>query len=266
MSEQISQNESQQSAQPYFERLSHSLVRRRARVASAVPISASMIRVTLVGEELDGFVSPSAGDHIKVFLPDESGESTVMRDYTPRKYDAEKRELILDFVAHPGGPGAEWAMHAQAGDELEFGGPRGSLVIHNPSRRWLLIGDETALPSMMRRVEEASSDEYFQVLALISTEADKLPVDTNADIRLSWLTRSQRPNAEQTRATDADAVVRVLKANPPEPDTFVWLAGESDMVRQVRTFLLSELNWPKKYLRAAGYWKIGVAEGHEKFE
>ncbi len=49
-------------------------------------ITASMLRVTFVGEELADFASASFDVHVKIFLPDANG-NIVARDYAPRRFD-----------------------------------------------------------------------------------------------------------------------------------------------------------------------------------
>jgi NADPH-dependent ferric siderophore reductase len=112
-----------------------------------------MLRLTLAGAELTGFTSLSPDDHVKVVVPAEAG-STERRDYTPRRFDAQTHELAIDFALHDGGPVTTWARHARPGDPAEIGGPRGSMRVPHDFDWWLLIGDETALPAIGRRIEE----------------------------------------------------------------------------------------------------------------
>ena len=61
---------------------------------------------------------------------------------------------VIDFVLHGDGPAASWAANAVAGSLVGQGGPRGSLVVSDDFDWYLLAGDETALPSIARRLEE----------------------------------------------------------------------------------------------------------------
>ena len=72
--------------QPRIDRQRHETRRRTLTVQAREQITPNMLRLTLGGPELEGFVSAAPDDHIKVFAPDETG-ATVMRDYTPRRYD-----------------------------------------------------------------------------------------------------------------------------------------------------------------------------------
>jgi NADPH-dependent ferric siderophore reductase len=62
--------------------------------------------------------------------------------------------LVIDFAIHEAGPATKWAIKAAPGDTLDIGGPRGSAVVPDDFDWYLLIGDETALPSIGRRTEE----------------------------------------------------------------------------------------------------------------
>lgn len=130
---------------PEIHRVRHELHRRSLEVVKVERLTPHMIRISLAGSDLAGFVSSSPDDHIKIFIPGLDG-APVRRDYTPRKYNPAAGKLVLDFVNHEGGPAAAWARAAKVGDHLDIGGPKGSQIISGNIAHWLLIGDETALP------------------------------------------------------------------------------------------------------------------------
>lgn len=244
-------------AAPRIERVRHELKRRNLEVLSADRITPNMIRIVLGGEDLEGFTSLSAGDHIKVFVPDETGE-IVMRDYTPRHYDAQNLRLTLDFSVHDAGPATKWAMNAKPGDKLQIGGPRGSQSITGPIRHWLLIGDETAFPSIGRRVEEMEADTLVTTIVGIPDARDEQLFQTKANLTTHWVHR--------TDPTDAEAMLAALRGLVIEPGTFIWLAAEGSVVKAIRAYLLNERHHPQQWLRASGYWVAGKADATEKFD
>lgn len=63
-------------------------------------------------------------------------------------------ELTIEFALHGDGPAANWAAKAVPGSHLVVAGPRGSFVIPKDYDWHLLVGDETALPAVARRLEE----------------------------------------------------------------------------------------------------------------
>jgi NADPH-dependent ferric siderophore reductase len=139
-------------------RVRHEPRRRQLTVQRVERIAASMIRITL-GGDLDGFASLSFDDHIKLFFPEgpagENGEPALAsRDYTPRHYDAAAKTLAIEFAIHDAGPATRWAEQAKPGDILRVGGPRGSFIIPTTYDWHLLIGDETGLPAIGRRLAE----------------------------------------------------------------------------------------------------------------
>lgn len=119
-------------------RVRHELKFRTLTVALIEDLTPTYRRIVLEGADLDGFVSLGFDDHVKIF-PVAEGQAPVlptlgpdgpvfaeprpvMRDYTPRAYDAAARRLTLDFVTGHGGPATEWAMAAKTGSVLGVGG------------------------------------------------------------------------------------------------------------------------------------------------
>ncbi len=155
---------------PY--RVRHELKFREITVKNITNLSSTMLRIEFEGESLADFISASFDDHIKVFLPDpitkqvprpsmteqgikfEEGVKPEMRDYTPRAFDQNAKTLVIDFAIHEAGAATDWARQAKVGDQLAIGGPRGSMIIPLAFSHYVLVGDETALPAIARRLEE----------------------------------------------------------------------------------------------------------------
>ena len=245
-------------ATPYTERVRHDLRMRRLRVLSTGYLTPNMIRVVLGGDDLKGFTTHSPDDHIKVFIPGAGGEEETRRDYTPRFYDAQHNELTIDFAVHQAGPASAWAESAQPGDWLSIGGPRGSQIIRGNIDHWLLIGDETALPAIGRRIEELGSNENVTSVVSIPHVTDQQAFRVRAGHSEHWLSRE---DGERT-----ESIIETLQGITLVPATFVWLAGESGMVRRVRQYLLQERGLSKDWIKASGYWKEGSADSSERFD
>lgn len=237
----------------------HETRRRRLTVAEKIHLTPAMIRIVLTGEELADFVSLGADDHIKLFLPAGDGDRQEKRDYTPRAYDRDARRLTIDFAVHEAGPATRWAIAAQTGDEIEIGGPRGSAVVSPTFDWWLLIGDETALPAIGRRIEELPAGvEVISVVAVASAEEEQT-LTTAARLSAIWV---HRPN---NQADDPTALLSALRNIAlPEGDGFVWIAAETTVARAVRDYLSAERGHPREWTKAAGYWRKGEADSHGK--
>ena len=144
---------------PY--RVRHELHRRLLTVRQVQRLSPHMIRITLGGDDLEGFTSLGFDDHIKLIFADPATGQTAlstdgprppMRDYTPRHFDAVAQTLEIDFALHDAGPATQWAEQATPGQQIGVGGPRGSMVIPMAFDDYLLVGDDTALPAIARRL------------------------------------------------------------------------------------------------------------------
>jgi NADPH-dependent ferric siderophore reductase len=213
-----------------------------------------MVRVVLSGEELRGFTSLGFDDHVKVFF------SSAMRDFTPRRFDAAAGELWIDFFVHEGGPAASWAEKAAVGQTLEIGGPRGSMVVSLEGiDAHILIGDETALPAIGRRLEELPTGVPILVIVEIDpgSECPVLPI--RAAMEVVWVERDKLPGPP---AREVIGALRRLEF--PTGRCFVWVASESRAARAIRDYLRYERGLDKKWIKAAGYWQRGSEGAHER--
>jgi NADPH-dependent ferric siderophore reductase len=260
------------------ERVRHPLKMRLLKVLRTQQVSPQLLRVTLGGDDLADFVSGSFDDHIKVFFPLPGAEKPVLpqagpdgirfpegqprpeaRDYTPRRFDNAARELDIEFVLHGDGPASTWAAQAQPGQYLGVGGPRGSFVIPHGFDWHLLVGDDTALPAMARRIEELGPDARVIVVAEVSDASAQIPLATGPHAQVHWVHREDRPEGSQLAPT-----LRWLSL--PQGEGYVWAAGEAAAMREVRQLLVGERGIDKSRIRASAYWKRGNAAVHETID
>jgi NADPH-dependent ferric siderophore reductase len=242
-----------------IQRVRHELKMRLLEVKQVTRLTPHMVRVTLTGADLVGFVSASPDDHVKVFLPVEDGAinrptmgpdgpvypegitPSPARDYTPRRYDATTNELDLDFVLHGEGPASTWAESVKIGDTIGVGGPRGSMVIPDDYDHYVLVGDETALPAIGRWLEEMPASSPVTVFAEIASLEEKQSL--RRDVR--WFVRGESPSMDEA-----------LAALPiPVGDTFWWVATESMRARTLRSLLVETRAIDKDWVKATGYWQ-----------
>lgn len=262
------------------QKVRHPIRIRMLEVKRVTELSPSMRRITLTGEDLAGFHSASFDDHIKLFVPEQAGAvpnlptlgekgldfagdgpRPEMRDYTPRRYDPQSNELDIDFVLQHAGPATEWATHAEPGHKLGIAGPRGSFVIPTGFDWHLLIGDETALPAIARRLEELPASTRAMVIIKTNSEQARIALHGQCAVDVRWVTE---PAAPQDGPGALEAAVRELSL--PEGEGFVWAAGEYSDIRAVRQYLSSELGLDKGRIRAASYWRQAQANSHEHFD
>ncbi|AQY64561.1 siderophore-interacting protein [Pseudomonas veronii] len=251
---------------PVIHRVSHEIKRRRLDVLRVVDITPRMRRITLGGPELAGFVSLGSDDHIKLMFPQNAAEQAAlqsptfsikgdgpqpaMRDYTPRRFDLSLGELDIDFVLHGDGPASTWAEQAQVGQHLYIGGPRGSMIVPDIFDSYLLIGDETALPAIARRLEELPAGRTVLAVIEIADAAERQTLQSAAEVEVIWLVRGQ-----------ADLLDTVRALTLPSGALYTFVAMETKLSRQVRRVLLDTHKLDEAFLKAVGYWR---AEGSEE--
>ena len=241
-------------------RVRHELRRRLLTVRTAERLTPHMIRVTLVGEDLAGFASAGYDDHIKLFFPTagQDGAEPLMRDYTPRRYDPVAGTLTVDFALHDAGPATQWAAQAAPGQTLQIGGPRGSFVVMDDFDWYLLVGDETALPAIGRRLEELRPGVRVLVVAAVAGPEEEQAFESRAALDMHWVHRPL------SRATDPAPLLQAVAAlTLPDRDGYTWLAGESLTAKAIRQHLVAERGLPKAWVKAAGYWRSGSSSIHD---
>lgn len=235
-----------------IQRVRHELHRREVVVARVEPLGAHFVEITFRADSLSGFLSLSFDDHVKFMFDGADGEQ-VRRDYTPRRFDAQARELTIEFALHGDGAASNWARRAQPGDAAVIGGPRGSMIIPIDYDWHLLAGDASALPAMRRRLEELPASARVIVVAAVGEE-DRLAFGGAARADVHWV-------------DDAGALAGAVRALPlPPGDGFAWAAGEAQAMRRLREVLAADKALPKEAMRVSAYWKRGVADHHEDLE
>ncbi len=227
---------------------------RRLTVRSVERPSPRYARVVLEGADLEGFSSPGPDDHVKLFFPAPGStepDRSRMRDFTPRRFDA--NTLTIDFALHGSGLANTWAENAKPGSELFVGGPRGSTRVPYDFDWYLLLGDESALPAIARRLEELPTSASVRAFIEVNDERD---VQTLAR-HVTWLFRHGTP------AGTSGLLPKVLRdAKHPSGDGFIFAAGESNEMREVRE-VLQQRGHPRDWARVTAYWKRGISDFHE---
>lgn len=233
------------------ERVRHELRRRELAVTRVERLSPGMVALTFGGDALEGFTSLSFDDHVKLIVEPEGGEA-FRRDYTPRRCDAARRALTIEFAIHGHGPASEWARTAVPGTRAVIAGPRGSMIVPVDHDWHLLAGDVCALPAIRRRLEELPAGARTIVVAEVADPADRLLPAGRDDRTLHW-------------ADDADGfLARLDTLALPPGDGFVWAAGEAATMAGARDRLLGRHGHPRTAARISAYWRRGAADFHDE--
>jgi NADPH-dependent ferric siderophore reductase len=256
---------------PSVTQVRHELRSRLLEVREVEQLTPRMRRITLTGD-LSGFASDGADDHVKLFfgadgappaMPNlgdgprylEGVEPPAMRDFTPRRFDVERGELVVDFALHGAGPAATWAASARPGSVLGQAGPRGSRVVSPDVAWYLLAGDETALPSIARRLEELPASARAIVIVEVEDANERIEQSTRARLEQTWIYRAEGDPGAFDRA------IRTLAF--PDGDGFVWIAGEAEAIAPLREHLRVDRAHPKEFMHLTDYWTREGANHHD---
>jgi len=239
-------------------RVNHPIRQRALQVLRVTDLTPRMRRITLGGAALEGFTSLGSDDHVKLlFAADaqqqaalEAGEMSrdgsarpVMREYTPRRIDLGALELDIDFVLHGDGPASTWAAQAAVGQTLHIAGPRASLVVTDAFDSYLLIGDETAIPAIARRLQELPAGRRAVVLIQVEDAREQQPLASDAEVEVTWVLRHEDDLLEQVR-----------RLSLPAGSLYSWVALEKRLSRDIKGLLL-EKGVAEQALKAVAYWR-----------
>ena len=240
---------------------------RRVGVRSKRLLSERMLRIVLGGDELDGFAIESPASSVRLLLPAPgadalemptwtgnqfelaTGERAPIRTFTPRAFDAERRELTLDVVLHEHGAATDWARRTETGDEAAISGPGRSETLDPDARSFLLAGDDSAIPAVAQLLEWIGDDRTIDVHIEIAHPDARFELPDHPRATITW-------HDAAAGATPGSSIVEVVRHLDELPDA-VWVAGEAAAVQRLRTHLFDERGRTRKSVTARGYWKLG---------
>lgn len=245
----------------------------------------SLVRVTFDGADLARFHSEGRDQSLSLFIPAEGrtepavpvelGEGwfqgwrelpddvrAVMRSYTLRELRRDPDEIDIDFVLHgiepgaatPAGPASRWASRAAAGDRVILIGPA---VADNRAIRFrppadtdlvLIWGDDTAVPAATAILESLPAGTRVCAWLEVPRAGDVQDVVTAADAEIDWLV-----------GDTAEAAIRGA-ALPAADHPYVWIAGESGRVKELRRHFVGERGVDRRRVTFVGYWRQGLTE------
>lgn len=238
-----------------------------AEVLRKDQVTPSLIRIALGGGELERFTPTSYTDqyinayfppaHAPIEVPFDRDEAMALpredrphpRRFTVRRWDAEAKELTVDFIVHGDeGYAGPWAKRAQPGDRLQFTGPGGGYA-PDPEAAWhLMVGDESALPAIGASLEALRPTARCVVIAVVDGPEHELALDSPGSVEVRWLHRRGAADPETLLATEIEA----LEFPPGAVDVFVH--GEAGEVRAVRRHLLADRGIPDS-ASISPYWR-----------
>ncbi|UUZ65068.1 siderophore-interacting protein [Polaromonas sp. P1-6] len=237
---------------------------RRVEVIRIQVLSPAMRRITLRGQELEGFEPTAPASYLKLIFPEpgqleptrplpDGPRPVSMRTYTPLAVRPEALEVDVDFVLHGEGPASSWATQAQVGQVLFLMGPGPGYPLDTSAAQHLLIADDSALPAVETILAALPASASVQVLLEVIDAAEERPLQSAAQLDVQWLARGNNNHAAGLPLENA---LRALQTVPPEAR--IYLACEAAAMRRIRRLLIDELGASPSQIVGRGYWKLDV--------
>ncbi|WP_198663643.1 siderophore-interacting protein [Jiangella endophytica] len=239
----------------------------RAEVIEARPVCADMVRVVFGGPDLTGFASTGVGDeYLRIFFPapgaepvlpvveangrwsyPDGAEASPMRTYTVREFRRASGELVIDFVVHDGGVAATWAQQAAPGDVVAVNTPTGMYDPPGDLRWQLLLADAAGLPAATRILEAVPAGVRTRAVLEVPTPRHRVDLPGGAGLEVVWLYGGNGHGPSLLSGA-------LRTAELPDGPGYVWVAGETAVLRDARRYLRHELKLPPSAYKVVGYW------------
>jgi len=228
------------------------------------------VRVTLAGQELEGFVVDEPAASVRLLLPGPGsddvvipewngneflmpdGRRPVIRTLTPRRSDPEAHELDVEVVRHGSGMASRWAEAVGPGGRAAVSGPGRGYAPDPDASDFLLAGDETAIPAISQLLEALPQEASTHVHVEVASPDGEVPLPSRPGATVAW---AELPAG----GTPGDALVAALRDAALGPGTRVWAAGEAAAMQRIRRHLFEERGVPRRNTVVRGYWKAGRA-------
>lgn len=192
-------------------------------------------------------------------------ERPTVRTYTVRSADAERREVVIDFVVHgEHGVAGPWALAAKPGQPAYLMGPSGAYS-PDPAADWhLMAGDEAALPAISAALEALPDNAVGKVFIEVAGPEDEIPLKAPAGVGVNWIYRGGRADlVPEDRAGDHAPLIGAVKEAKWLPgQVHVFIHGEAQAVmHNLRPYIRKERGVEAKWANSiSGYWRRGRTE------
>lgn len=134
-------------------------------------------------------------------------------------------------------------------------GPRGSHLLRRSFDWFLLIGDETALPTIARWLEGLPAGVRGLAIVEIEDEAEEVEIVSAGEIEVIWAHRNGAAPGTPDRLLAALRGVTI-----PAGEGLAWIGGEATSIKPLRRHLIEERGVGREAVQFSGHWKRGVAD------
>lgn len=193
-----------------------------------------------------------------------AGQQPVVRTFTVRRSDTERREIAVDFVVHgEHGVAGPWAAAATPGQPANLMGPSGAYA-PDPAADWhLLAGDESALPAISAALEALPPNAVGHAFIEVSGPDDELDLTAPPGVEVRWIYRGGRADlVPEDQAGDHAPLIDAVKETLWLPGQVqVFIHGEAQAVmHNLRPHIRTERGVDAKWASISGYWRRGRTE------
>ena len=245
-----------------------------------------LIRVVLGGNGFDTFIPNDFTDaYVKIVFVDDgvdvgalpqpltmdsfnelpADKRPIVRTYTVRRVDAERREISIDFVVHgEHGVAGPWAASATPGRPAYLTSPNGAYA-PDPAADWhLLAGDEAAVPAIGVALEALPDNAIGKVFIEVAGPEDEIALRVPVGVEVRWIYRGGRADLvpEDAAGDNAPLIAAVKEADWLPGQVQVFIHGEAQTVmHNLRPYIRKERGVDAKWAASiSGYWRRGRTE------
>lgn len=243
------------------------------QVKSIVDISPSIRSITFTGEKLANYPTKCEGGHLKIFIaPDHQSQPALpfltekgrswpedkprpfVRTYTVRAIRPELNEIDIEFAMHEGvtGPAYLFARDAKPGYWLGITNPGGPDPLLPIRAHYFMAGDSSSLPAIAALLEKMPDTAMGRVVLRLDHQTDIRELTKPAGIEIDWIC------GDISQTTN---LINTFKSwDIPESDVGFWIAGEDQIIRELRRFIRREKGFGRDDIYAIPYWRYGYDE------
>ena len=243
----------------------------RGIVSRTTTLTPTLRRVTLDGPGVADFLSTGIGDeYVRVFFPHGDDPTDVslpvpdgdwwatpagapeapMRTYTISGVRPQAGEVDIDFVIHQKGVAGPWAASAEPGHVIGLNSPTGLYAPPAETTWQVLVSDLTGLPAVTRIAAGIPAGIRTRIVLEVLTESDKVAFDVGAHVEVTWVIGGNGHGP----STLGQVVRSIVDDRLPLAEGFIWVAGETVALRDVRKYLRRELGLSAAQFKVIGYW------------
>ena len=241
---------------------------RSITVIRAESVTPWLRRITLGGDALAGFTADEPAASVRLLIPSEDAPEIVIptwrgnefllpddskptiRTFTPRAFDAAALELDVDVVIHGHGPASEWAAAVIPGAPAAISGPGRGYAVDTSASRFVIAGDESAIPAIRQVVDAIPENATAQVFIEVTRPDARTPISDRHEAPITWLDRADDE-------PPGSRIVAAMKDTPIDHETRIWAAGEAASMQRTRHHCFDEIGIPRAHCTIRGYWKHG---------